>query len=78
MVDDPAEVRERVERALAEATDVNSSTITVDMLAGRIILRGAADTWAEREQAERIASDVRGVIAVENELVVRVPDVVHG
>jgi osmotically-inducible protein OsmY len=49
----------------------------VDVVGAKVILRGATRTWGEREEAERVAWAAPGVAAVENELVVRVPEAVR-
>ena len=67
-------LKTRVEQALAQRALIDARTITVDLVGGRIILRGAARTWHDREAAERLAWDTPGVVAVENELVVPVPE----
>lgn len=72
----PGDLKRRVEEALARSSEIDPGTMTVDLVAGRIVLRGAARTWGEREEAERLAWAAPGVVAVENELVVRLPDVV--
>jgi osmotically-inducible protein OsmY len=73
----PGDLKRRVEEALARSSEIDPGTMTVDLVAGRIVLRGAARTWGEREEAERLAWAAPGVVAVENELVVRLPDVVE-
>jgi osmotically-inducible protein OsmY len=67
------DLKQRVERALARSARLDAGTVSVDLVGGRIILRGVARTWAEREEAERLAWAAPGVVAVENELVVRPP-----
>ena len=59
--------------AAAIGVTVNDSVAT---LFGHVtsLLRGAARTWATRDEAERLAWAAPGVVAVENELVVAVPE----
>jgi osmotically-inducible protein OsmY len=73
----PPDVKTSVEQALARSPHIDTSSILVELVAGKVFLRGAARTWAEREEAERLALQAPGVVAVENELVVRVPEVVR-
>lgn len=70
----PADLKRLVEQALARSSEVDPGTITVDVVGAKVVLRGAARTWSEREEAERVAWAAPGVAAVENELVVRVPE----
>jgi osmotically-inducible protein OsmY len=61
-----ADVREELDWNPA----LNSRRITVNASDGRIVLRGAVDTFAEVELAGMDAWAVRGVTAVDNELLV--------
>jgi osmotically-inducible protein OsmY len=70
----PSNLKQRVEQALARSAEIDATAITIDLIGGRIVLRGAARTWAERDEAERLAWAAPGVIAVENELVVQLPE----
>jgi osmotically-inducible protein OsmY len=66
-------LRRQIEDALDRCSAIETTGIVVCAIGRKAILRGAVQTWAEREKAERLARLVPGVIAVENELVVRVP-----
>jgi osmotically-inducible protein OsmY len=67
-----------VEQALARSSEIDASGITVELAGARIVLRGAVRTWAEREEAERIAWAAPGTAAVENELAIRLTAAVGG
>ena len=71
----PRDLKAEVEAAFSRSALVNGAGIYVDVVGNKVILRGAADSWHEAEDAERIAWSAPGVAAVENELVVRVPAV---
>jgi osmotically-inducible protein OsmY len=73
----PTDLKGRVEEALARSTEIDAGTVSVDVVGAKVILRGATRTWGEREEAERVAWAAPGVAAVENELVVRVPEAVR-
>ncbi|MEM7280808.1 MAG: BON domain-containing protein [Pseudomonadota bacterium] len=49
---------------------VGASSVNVDAYKGVVTLSGDVLSFVEREQAERIASAVRGVVKVENKLTV--------
>ena len=49
---------------------VGASSVNVDAYKGVVTLTGDVLSFVEREQAERIAQAVRGVVKVENKLTV--------
>lgn len=71
----PRDLKAEVEAALERNAHVNAAGVYVDTSGSKIVLRGAVDSWREREDVERIAWAAPGVAAVENELIVRVPAV---
>ena|SRR5689334_11246211 len=62
-----------VEEALQDARSLAAARITVQSRDGYVTLRGFADTVADVATAGRIASHVRGVIGVSNEIRVTQP-----
>lgn len=69
----PRNLKAEVEGAFNRSALVNAAGIYIDAVGSKVILRGVADSWHEAQDAERIAWAAPGVAAVENELVVRVP-----
>ena len=65
-------VAEDVETALLEDPAADSYEVTVHVEDGVVTLRGSVDSWTERELARRVATGVRGVRDVQDEL-----DVIH-
>lgn len=60
--------------ALLEDPATDSYEVEVAVRAGRVKLTGEVDSFAERMLSERVASGVKGVIAVENEITVAYKD----
>src|SRR5262245_51723672 len=67
---DDATLTNRVKSAITADSSLKSLTINVDTMAGVVTLKGTADSQANRQKAEQIASAVDGVRTVKNELVV--------
>jgi osmotically-inducible protein OsmY len=68
-----SDVRAEIHGALERAADLDANTITVEVKGGTVFLGGRVRTWLEREEAERAAWSVPGVIAVEDNIAVTRP-----
>ena len=61
-------IRQHVIDALKKESRIDTSKIQVEVESGRVILKGKADTEAEKHLSEQIARSLEGVSAVENHL----------
>jgi osmotically-inducible protein OsmY len=68
---DDATITTQVKAKFAEDKTVAASSISVETLLGTVQLSGFAKSAAERSQAEAIASRVKGVKGVKNDIVLR-------
>lgn len=68
---DDATITTQVKAKFAEDKTVAASSISVETLRGTVQLSGFAKSAAERSQAEAIASRVKGVKAVQNNISIR-------
>jgi osmotically-inducible protein OsmY len=66
----PAEIRRKIEDALRRAAEIDASRVTVEASGGEVILRGTVRSWAERQEAERVAWAAPGVTKVDNRIIV--------
>jgi osmotically-inducible protein OsmY len=64
----PERLKARVTWALGCSPNLDVRNVAVDYVGGRIVLRGWTPTRRERDEAERLACAMPGVVAVENDL----------
>jgi osmotically-inducible protein OsmY len=70
----PSELKQEIENALVRSAELDASRIQIETRAdGTVVLKGKVRSWAEREEAERVAWRGVGVTAVDNQIIVE-PD----
>ncbi len=67
----PTEIKKKIEDALVRSAETDAQRIQVEVLGDKVILRGSVRSWAERQEAERIAWSAPGVAAVENHIIIK-------
>jgi osmotically-inducible protein OsmY len=68
---DDAAITASVSGGLAKDPDLSAIKINVDTKAGVVTLNGPAPTAAAKDKATEIAKKVKGVIAVNNQLIIK-------
>lgn len=63
-----ADVKAKIEMALERSAKVDAQGIRVELRENKIILNGKVRSWAEREEAERVAWAAPGVFQVEDHI----------
>ena len=64
----PDELKERIEKALIRSAETDAKRITVEVRGNKVILKGTVRSWAEKEEAERVAWAAAGVTEVDNQI----------
>jgi hypothetical protein len=68
---DDASVTTKVKSALVTEPDLKAGDINVETTNGVVTLQGTADSAENRQKAAQVASNVEGVKAVKNQIVVK-------
>ncbi len=67
----PSEIKRKIQDAFKRNAELDANRIAVEAKGSEVILKGTVRSWAELEEAERVAWSAPGVIKVENRIVVR-------
>jgi osmotically-inducible protein OsmY len=63
-----SELKKKIEDALVRNAQIDASRITVEVQGTKAILKGTVRSWAEKEEAERVAWLAPGITSVENRI----------
>jgi osmotically-inducible protein OsmY len=66
------EVKRKIEEAFRRSAEIDASRIQVEAHGSEVMLKGTVRSWAERQEAERVAWAAPGVTKVEDRLTIAV------
>jgi len=66
----PVELKQKIEDALVRSAETDAERITVEIQGEKITLKGTVRSYAERQEAERVAWSAPGVSSLENRITI--------
>jgi osmotically-inducible protein OsmY len=66
----PESIKRKIEDALVRSAETDAQGIKVETRGDKVILRGSVHSWAERQEAERVAWSSPGVTSVEDDITI--------
>jgi osmotically-inducible protein OsmY len=67
---EPSELKQKIEQALVRSAETDAHRIVVEVEGHKIILKGTVRSWAEKQEAARVAWAAPGVNSVDNQIMV--------
>jgi osmotically-inducible protein OsmY len=67
-----SELKKKIEDSLIRNAQLDANRITVEVQGSKAILKGTVRSWAEKEEAERVAWSAPGITSVENRIMLEV------
>jgi osmotically-inducible protein OsmY len=67
-----SELKKKIEEALVRNAQIDASRISVEVQGTKAILKGTVRSWAEKEEAERVAWLAPGITSVENRITLEI------
>lgn len=69
---EPEVLKRKIENALVRSAETDAEQITVETRGDKVILKGRVRSWAEKQEAERVAWSSPGVNSVDNRITISV------
>ena len=72
----PADIMQKINSAFHRSATIDAGKIRADVMGSKVILKGMVRSLAEKEDAERAAWFAPGIVSVDNQLQIEIPEYV--
>ncbi|WP_199139796.1 BON domain-containing protein [Pedobacter sp. ASV12] len=73
---EPVDIQQKIEAAFKRSATVDSKKVSVDVIGSKVVLHGKVRSFAEKQDAENAAWAAPGVLAIDNQLEIEVPEMI--
>jgi osmotically-inducible protein OsmY len=66
------DLKKKIEDALVRNAEIDAHQVSVEVQGSKAILKGIVKSWAEKEEAERVAWSAPGILSVDNRITIEI------
>lgn len=73
---EPVDIQQKIEAAFKRSATIDSKKVNIDVIGSKVVLHGKVRSFAEKQDAENAAWAAPGVLTIDNQLEIEVPEMI--
>lgn len=73
---EPLDIQQKIEAAFKRSATIDSKKVNIDVIGSKVVLHGKVRSFAEKQDAENAAWAAPGVLIIDNQLEIEVPEMI--